>query len=293
MNDLARQNLKTLVGRYGQSLAYESTRCEGLLRDTCPSCSREIFVLVNAVRQHIPKELLAPHHGLPLPLMKGFLAKRLSDELGFSDDAARWAVESWAEALGLIDPQGQKADTRKVPGNTPVIRENPPASDDPVVRVQRERWADDLVSENAGSRLAAVDGLLHTGDDECIRLLIAALGNDQLPVRIAAFDALSSLGRQIVPTLIDALDVSGDDVAARAVLVLGGLEDYRAVGPLVRQLDRTGTVRAGAIWALGEIGSPDASTALLRFISDPDPAVSREAETALAKIGSKKSRRSP
>lgn len=101
MNDQASILLKSLVARYGTSLAFDPLRCEGLLRDTCPRCSREIFVLVNAVRQQIPADLLTPRHSLPLSLFRGFLAKRLQDELAFSDEAAHWAVDAWADALGL------------------------------------------------------------------------------------------------------------------------------------------------------------------------------------------------
>ena len=100
MNDQAARTLKTLIARYGTSVALDPLRCEGLLRDTCPRCNREIFVLVNAVRQQVPADLLAPRHSLPLPLFRGFLVKRLQDEFAFSDEAAHWAVDAWADARG-------------------------------------------------------------------------------------------------------------------------------------------------------------------------------------------------
>ena len=113
MNDLPRAILKDMIRRYGSSLAQDPVRCEGILRDSCSKCHREIFVLVNASRQRIPADLTAPRLALPLSLMKGFLAKRLQDELGFSDEASRWAVESWADALGVTDHGAPEQEVRE------------------------------------------------------------------------------------------------------------------------------------------------------------------------------------
>lgn len=48
MNELPRQRLVELVGRYGFEVARDPRRCEALLRDVCPQHKREIFVLVSA-----------------------------------------------------------------------------------------------------------------------------------------------------------------------------------------------------------------------------------------------------
>ena len=101
MDDRPRKILKDLINRYGTSLATDPLRTEGLLRDTCGTCHREIFVLVNAVRQKVPADLLAPRHSLPYNLLQDFLVKRLCDELSLSGEASRWAVESWAWACGI------------------------------------------------------------------------------------------------------------------------------------------------------------------------------------------------
>ena len=62
MNDLAASILKEMIGRYGVSLINDPIRCEGLLRDSCGKCTREIFVLIHALRQKIPFDLLEPRH---------------------------------------------------------------------------------------------------------------------------------------------------------------------------------------------------------------------------------------
>jgi hypothetical protein len=274
------------VARYGVSVAHDPNRCEGLLRDTCGKCNREIFVLVQAVRQKVPSDLLAPRHSLPFPLMKGFLVKRLEDELGFSDEAAHWAVESWATALGLQDQQPEKKSGSGSGARPKILSGSIPESEnDPGIRTQREQWAVDLVSGYLSTRLDALAGLLHTRDQGSVRLLIRALANDQFTVREAAFNALVDLGEGTIPLLTEALADPEEGIVWRVVLLLGGFRDADTVGSLVPLLERDGRIRECAVWALGEIGSSDGSTALLRLINHPDPKLRRDVETALAKIG--------
>ncbi|MGB7788478.1 HEAT repeat domain-containing protein [Methanoregula sp.] len=279
MNDEPARILASLVARYGTSLAYDPLRCEGLLRDTCARCTREIFVLVNAVRQQVPADLLSPRHSLPFPLFKGFLAKRLQDELGFSDNAAQWAVETWSVALGL-DPGGPGKDplrdaTTVSPGN----RKSTVPED------QRTRWADDLGSDRQGTRLGAVRGLAETGDPACIPLLISALENDQWQVRSAAYDALVHTGDPAVPALVEALGDSHRNLVGSVIFILGAIRAPEAVDPLVRLMESDRDLAGYAIWALGEIGDPRASTPLVKRLSDGNNSLQMAAEEALRKIG--------
>jgi hypothetical protein len=102
MNAVARQTLMELVATYGHGLCHDPRRCEGLLRDFCGQYRREIFVLVHAAKAGIAAELLAPPGPTPAPAVIGRLARRLEEDLAFAPDAARWAVESWALALGVL-----------------------------------------------------------------------------------------------------------------------------------------------------------------------------------------------
>ncbi len=286
MNDLAAEILKTMVGRYGVTLAQDPVRCEGLLRDSCSKCSREIFVLVHAIRQKIPSDLLEPRHALPLPLLRGFLAKRLQDELGFSDEASRWAVAAWADALGIEGGKNSlKADsaTRSSQstgaGSAAML---PGTACDPVLR---ERWADGVETGTVAARLDAIRGLAHSPDPGCTRILIGALDNTCREVRIAAYDAIASQGMDSAALLIEALGDTSDGIVWRSTLLLAGLPAKQAAGPLIALLDREGRVRSSAIWALGEIQSPEAVTPLMKFVNSPDKVVREEAVGALKKIG--------
>ncbi len=102
MNDEPRQKLCELIVEYGRSLCNDPRRCEGLLKDYCGNHKREIFVLVSALKKKVTDDLLKPSAGVPQEMVMGRLRKRLEDELALTAEAAHWAVESWALALGFI-----------------------------------------------------------------------------------------------------------------------------------------------------------------------------------------------
>jgi len=278
MNDLARTTLVRLVTRYGVSLAHDPNRCEGLLRDTCPQCGREIFVLTHVVRQHVTDDLLVPRHTLPLALTKGFLVKRLEDELGFSGEVAQWAVASWVEALGLENPGA----SRTTPDHPPEPAARPAT---PADRALYDQWAADLPRVSRPARLEIIAGLAGTPGPESTGILIAALKNDDPAVRGAAFDALADEKAGAGPALVRALHDGPDAITWRAALVLGSLKDRGAVDALVSLLDGPPIVRDAAIWALGEIGDRRAATPLMNLLRHPESPTAPAAEDALRKIG--------
>ena len=102
MEPSVRDTLRQLIVRYGHALCDDPRRCEAMLRDLCGQHKREVFILVSDLRQRVAADLLGGGGGLPTPLLLGRLRKRLEDELGLSGEAARWAVETWALALGVI-----------------------------------------------------------------------------------------------------------------------------------------------------------------------------------------------
>jgi hypothetical protein len=113
MNNLPRQMLRRILDKYGRDICSDARRCEGLLNDLCGSHRREINVLINALEERIPLDLLAAANSTPRELLLTGLEKRLEDQTGLTAEAARWAVESWALALGVatdaeIEERGRK-----------------------------------------------------------------------------------------------------------------------------------------------------------------------------------------
>lgn len=116
MHDVPRQKLHELLATYGRSLCDDPRRCEGLLRDVCGDYRPEIHVLVGALTERIVSELLAPSASrVPHEVLLARLTKKLQGNLGLADDAACWAVESWALALGVISSPPARAPDKRRP----------------------------------------------------------------------------------------------------------------------------------------------------------------------------------
>ncbi len=102
MNNVPREKLREIIERHGRSVIEDARRCEGLLRDYCGQYRREVSVLIMALEERVPFDLLAASANAPREVLLARLATRLSDHLAMSEPAARWAVASWAVALGLL-----------------------------------------------------------------------------------------------------------------------------------------------------------------------------------------------
>ncbi|HEX8556649.1 MAG TPA: right-handed parallel beta-helix repeat-containing protein [Pyrinomonadaceae bacterium] len=109
MNEQPRQKLREIVARHGRSVVQDARRCEGLLRDYSAQYRREISVLVSALKEHVPHDLLAAPAGAPRQILLARLARRLAEYHALSEPAAVWSVNSWALALGLISDDELKA----------------------------------------------------------------------------------------------------------------------------------------------------------------------------------------
>ncbi|HWT00897.1 MAG TPA: right-handed parallel beta-helix repeat-containing protein [Pyrinomonadaceae bacterium] len=115
MNELPRTKLREIVSKRGKGVVREGRRVEGLLRDYCGEHRREVSVLVAALEEHVPEDLLAAPASAPREALLARLARRLCDNLALSEAAARWAVNSWALALGLVTEEELKALERSAP----------------------------------------------------------------------------------------------------------------------------------------------------------------------------------
>lgn len=103
MHNEVRQQLCQLIAQYGRSLSEDPRRCQALLKDYCGQHKREIFVLISALKNRVAEDLLKAPVGIPQSIVLARLNKRLEDELGFTEEAARWAVEAWAFALEILE----------------------------------------------------------------------------------------------------------------------------------------------------------------------------------------------
>jgi len=105
--------LKALVDRFGAELLAEPARLRGLLADEVPQARKEISVLMLALEERVPQDLMRVHSGESASSLTPRLARRLTEEKSLSPDAARWAVNAWAYGMGLdviVDSQPARND---------------------------------------------------------------------------------------------------------------------------------------------------------------------------------------
>jgi formylglycine-generating enzyme required for sulfatase activity len=114
LHDSPRQHLLTLISRFGRPVCHDTKRCEAILRDWCPEFKRETHLLVAALKEQVVADLLTTPPEYPIHLTIQQLTKRLHDNLGIAENFALWAVESWAFALGLIEPAQLSVQTAPV-----------------------------------------------------------------------------------------------------------------------------------------------------------------------------------
>ncbi|HEX8352147.1 MAG TPA: hypothetical protein VF611_04585 [Pyrinomonadaceae bacterium] len=126
MNDAPRRTLRGLIDRHGPGLCSDARRCEGLLRDLCGEHRREINILVGALRERVPLDLLAARNSVPHELLLTRLARRLEEHLALTEEAARWAVGSWALALGVVsDEELKEGERRRAADAAPRVEAEP------------------------------------------------------------------------------------------------------------------------------------------------------------------------
>lgn len=102
MNDEPRQKLIEIIERHGRAIVEDARRAEGLFRDNFGNFRRELAVLTMALEEGVAKELASPQTNTPRAVLLSRLTQRLVDNLALSEDAAKWAINSWALALGVI-----------------------------------------------------------------------------------------------------------------------------------------------------------------------------------------------
>jgi hypothetical protein len=138
MNDAPRQTLRELVARHGPDLCSDARRCEGLLRDLSGEHRREINLIVSALKERVPLDLLAARGSVPHGVLLTRLSKRLEDQLAVTEQAARWAVESWALALGVVTDAEVEEREREAAAEKKSPAAQPPAAH-PAPRAQQQQ----------------------------------------------------------------------------------------------------------------------------------------------------------
>lgn len=98
-------SLRKLIEQFGDEVISEPKKLNGLISDFIQE--RGVAnTLKSAVEEGIPQALATLPPGIPLQASAGGLISRLQTDRGLGEDAARFAVLSWALALQVVDEAG-------------------------------------------------------------------------------------------------------------------------------------------------------------------------------------------
>lgn len=142
MNDLPRHTLSRIIAEHGRGICDAPKRVEALLRDLCGAYRREINIITGALEERVASDLIAAGNSVPRDVLLARLAARLRDNLAYTPEAARWGVETWAVALGILSeaefqerarresPEADRSNAQ-TPVRTPKLPTTNPASVSP------------------------------------------------------------------------------------------------------------------------------------------------------------------
>ena len=135
MNDLPRHTLARVIAKHGRGICDTPKRVEALLRDLCGAYRREINIIMGALEERVAADLIAASAAaVPRAALLARLAARLRDNLAYTPEAARWAVETWAFALGILsEAEFQERARAETATDTPQARRSaaPPTLREP------------------------------------------------------------------------------------------------------------------------------------------------------------------
>ncbi len=153
-----------------------------------------------------------------------------------------------------------------------------------------EGVARSMSSEDAEERLQGLRDLTSLEDEQGVDLLLQALGDQDLRVRAKAIDSCGDLrATAATPVLIQQLFMADtpEPVKRRILASLGKIGDPEATKPIMGLLsqDLDPATRGTAIFALGDLGSPESLEMLDKIAaSDDDRTLRRLASQAATKV---------
>ena len=125
MHPHPRRILRQLLSDHGPALLDQPSRVDAFLADLCGQHHRERFLLIHALRDRIPVELLDQSHSSKAYELR--LSQRLQRRYSFSAEAAIWAVESWSMSLDIAppNPDANRNGHESPSGNHPALSDSP------------------------------------------------------------------------------------------------------------------------------------------------------------------------
>ncbi len=112
MSENIRQELRGLVSQLGWRVYASPLQCRNLLLQACPDCEFEIFSLIALLRKRVPEKLRQLPSGFPVSHHLDSYTAAVDRQIPMRQAMIRWAIETWAYALGVIDESALGPDLR-------------------------------------------------------------------------------------------------------------------------------------------------------------------------------------
>jgi HEAT repeat protein len=143
-----------------------------------------------------------------------------------------------------------------------------------------------LQAERRGTRIQAIRALGELRKLSTVQPLVEAMGDEEMLVRQAAAGALVEIGERAIPALVETLKGPGGRITPHALWALGEIGSPDAIDAVVKAAEsRSWRIRWCAVESLGDLGGKRAIATLVRALGDRDERVRNAAYLALQKIG--------
>jgi len=143
-----------------------------------------------------------------------------------------------------------------------------------------------LAADERETRVEAARALGKLRRSNTVPALVKAMGDEEVPVRRAAAEALANVGQPAIPALVATLEGRGGRLAPYALWALGEIGSPAAVDALMEAAGSSRwKIRWSAVESLGDVGGKRAAQALVQALGDRDERVRNAAGEALQKIG--------
>ena len=100
-----KDKLCEILDDYGHDLADDHKRLKGLLKDLCHRNIKEVNILVLAVEHGVVSQLRRRATSCPPQILFAQCQTLIETTIGLDPKVAKWAVETWAAAIGVFAPR--------------------------------------------------------------------------------------------------------------------------------------------------------------------------------------------
>ena len=107
------KTLCKIIKEYGINTYKEPSKLEGLLKDYCGECKKEIFMIVASAKDNIPKDIYESN--IPIEMLKPRFVAKMIDNIGFQKEVSEDLVNLWLLVLEKITIDEYVENNKSVP----------------------------------------------------------------------------------------------------------------------------------------------------------------------------------